>query len=82
MDLQECYTFFATVYKAKGVTDLAESYYKKLYCFSDAENIYLPYVTAATDYGQYLCDARQYNLSKVFALSGFNKARQSKINWG
>lgn len=73
---------FATVYKAKGDTDLAESYYKKCITFSDAENIYAPYVTAATDYGQYLYDTRQYNLSKEYALAGFNKAMQAKNKLG
>ena len=73
---------FAAVYKAKGDIDLAESYYKKCIAFSDAENIYAPYVTATTDYGQYLFDARQYNLSKEYTLSGFNKARQAKNKLG
>ena len=73
---------FANVYKAKGDTDLAESYYRKCIAFSDAENIYLPYITASTDYGQYLFDTRQYNLSKVYALSGFNKATQAKNKLG
>jgi Tetratricopeptide repeat len=73
---------FATVYKAKGDTDLAESYYKKCIAFSDAENIYAPYVTAATDYGQYLFDTRQYNLSKAYVLNGFNKARKAKNKSG
>ena len=73
---------FAAVYKAKGDTDLAESYYKKCIAFSDAENIYAPYVTATTDYGQYLLDARQYNLSKEYALSSFNKARDAKNKLG
>ncbi len=73
---------FATVYKAKGDIDLAESYYKKCIAISGAENIYLPYVTATTDYGQYLFDVRQYNLSKEYALSGFNKAKESKNKLG
>ncbi len=73
---------FATVYKQKGDTDLAESYYKKCIAFSNAENIYLPYVTATTDYGQYLFDAGRYNVSKEYALSGFNKARQAKNKLG
>ena len=73
---------FANVYKAKADTDLAESYYKKCIAFSDAENIYLPYITATTDYGQYLFDAGQYNLSKQYALSGFNKAREAKNKLG
>ena len=73
---------FATVYKAKGDIDLAESYYKKCIAFSDAENIYAPYVTATTDYGQYLFDAKQYNLSKEYALSSFNKAMQAKNKSG
>ena len=73
---------FANVYKAKADTDLAESYYKKCIAFSDAENIYSPYVTAVTDYRQYLFDAGQYNLSKQYALSGFNKAREAKNKLG
>jgi predicted nucleic acid-binding Zn ribbon protein len=73
---------FATVYKVKGDTDLSESYYKKCIAFSNAENIYLPYVTAATDYGKYLFDTRQYDLSKGYALSGFNKAKQAKDKLG
>ena len=73
---------FANVYQQKGDTDLAESYYKKCIAFSDAENVYLPYVTATTDYGQYLFDARQYDLSKEYAISGFNKARQAKNKLG
>ena len=73
---------FATVYKAKGDTDLAESYYKKCIAFSDAENIYAPYVTAKTDYGQYLYDTKQYNLSKAYALNGFNKATDAKNKLG
>ena len=73
---------FATVYKAKGDIDLAESYYKKCIAFSDAENIYAPYVTATTDYGQYLFDTRQYNLSKAYALDGFNKANDAKNKSG
>ncbi len=73
---------FATVYKAKGDIDLAESYYKKCITFSEDENINAPYVNAATDYGQYLFDARQYNLSKEYALSGFNKSKQAKNKLG
>ena len=73
---------FATVYKAKGDTDLAESYYKKCIAFSDAENIYAPYVTATTDYGQYLYDTKQYNLSKAYTLNGFNKAKDAKNKVG
>jgi hypothetical protein len=73
---------FAAVYKAKGDTDLAESYYKKCIAFSDAENIYAPYVTATNDYGQYLFDAKQYNLSKTYALNSFNKATDAKNKLG
>ncbi len=73
---------FASVYKAKGDIDLAESYYKKCIAFSDAESIYLPYVTATTDYGQYLFDNKQYDLSKAYAISAFNKARQAKNKTG
>jgi len=73
---------FATVYKAKGDIDLAESYFKKCIAFSDAENIYAPYVTATTDYGQYLFDKGQYNLSKEYTLSGFNKAKNAKNKSG
>jgi hypothetical protein len=73
---------FATVYEAKGDIDLAESYYKKCIAFSDAESIYSPYVTATTDYGQYLFDVKQYNLSKEYALNGFNKARQAQNKSG
>ncbi len=73
---------FAAVYKAKGDMDLAESYYKKCIAFSDAENIYAPYVTATTDYGQYLFEARQYNLSKAYALNSFNKAKDAKNKSG
>ena len=73
---------FATVYKAKGDIDLAESYYKKCIAFSDAENIYAPYVTATTDYGQYLYDTKQYNLSKAYTLNGFNKAKDAKNKLG
>ena len=69
---------FASVYRAKGDLDLAESYYKKCIAISDTENIYFPYVTASTDYGQYLFDTRQYSLSKEYALNGFNKAKESK----
>jgi uncharacterized protein YxeA len=69
---------FASVYKAKGDIDLAESYYKKCIAFSNAENIYAPYVTATTDYGQYLFDNRQYNIAKEYILSGFNKAKDAK----
>ena len=73
---------FATVHKAKGDIDLAESYYKKCIAFSEAKSIYLPYVTATTDYGQYLFDTKQYSLSKENALSGFNKAKQAKDKLG
>ena len=73
---------FATIYKAKGDIDLAESYYKKCIAFSDAENIYAPYVTATADYGQYLFDARQYNISKEYALSSLSKAMQAKNKLG
>jgi tetratricopeptide (TPR) repeat protein len=73
---------FATVYKAKGDIDLAESYYKKCIAFSDAENIYAPYATATTDYGQYLFDVKQYSLSKEYALISFNKAVQAKNKLG
>ncbi len=73
---------FATVYKAKGDIDLAESYYKKCIAFSDAENIYAPYVNATTDYGQYLYDTKQYNLSKACTLNGFNKAKDAKNKLG
>jgi hypothetical protein len=73
---------FASVYKAKGDIDLAESYYKKCIAFSDAGNIYSPYVNATTDYGQYLFDAKQYNLSKEYALSSFNKAKNARNKLG
>jgi hypothetical protein len=73
---------FASVYKAKDDNDLAESYYKKCIVFSDAENIYSPYVTATTDYGQYLFDTKQYNLSKENALNSFNKAKEAKNKLG
>ena len=73
---------FASVYKAKSDTDLAESYYKKCIAFSDAENIYAPYVTATTDYGQYLYYTKQYNLSKAYTLNGFNKAKDAKNKVG
>ena len=73
---------FATVYKAKGDTDLAESYYKKCIVFSNAENIYAPYVTATTDYGQHLFDGDKYNLSKEYTLNSFNKALQAKYKLG
>lgn len=69
---------FASVYRAKSEMDLAESFYKKCVSFSDTQNVYLPYVTASTDYGQYLFDAGQYNLSKTYALNGFAKASQAK----
>jgi tetratricopeptide (TPR) repeat protein len=73
---------FASVYKAKGDIDLAESYYKKCIAFSDTGNIYSPYVNATTDYGQYLFDAKMYNLSKEYALNGFNKAMLAKNKLG
>ena len=73
---------FASVYKAKGDIDLAESYYKKCIAFSDAESIYLPYVTATNDYGQYLFNAKQYNLSKAYALNSFNKAKDAENKLG
>lgn len=73
---------FAIVYKARGDIDLAESYYRKCIAYSDAENIYAPYVTAAIHYGQYLLDSKQYNLSKEYALNGFNKAMQAKNKLG
>jgi NADH:ubiquinone oxidoreductase subunit 3 (subunit A) len=73
---------FASVYKAKDDNDLAESYYKKCIVFSDAENIYSPYITATTDYGQYLFDTKQYNLSKENALNSFNKAKEAKNKLG
>lgn len=73
---------FAAVYKAKGDSDLAESYYKKCIAFSDVENIYAPYVSATTDYGQYLYDKKQYALSKAYALSGYNKAIEAKNKSG
>ena len=69
---------FATVYKSKGDIDLAESYYKKCIAFSDAKKIYLPYVSASTDYGQYLFDNGKYDLSKEYAFNGFNIAKQAK----
>jgi hypothetical protein len=69
---------FGSVYKTKGDIDLAESYYKKCISFSDAGNIYAPYVNATADYGQYLFDAKQYNSSKEYALNSFNKAAQAK----
>ena len=69
---------FASVYQAKGDTDLAESYFKKCISFSEAETIYAPYITATTDYGQYLFDTKQYELAKEYALKGYKKASQSK----
>ena len=68
---------FAGVYKAKGDADLAESYYKKCIAFSDSENMALPYITSATDYGQYLFNLKQFYLSKQYGLSALNKAKQS-----
>jgi len=73
---------FAGLYKAKGETGLAESYYKKCIAFTDAKNILEVYVTTTTDYGQYLFNARQYNLSKAYALSSFNKAKSAKDKSG
>ena len=73
---------FATVYRAKGDIDLAESYYKKCITFSEDENINAPYVNAATNYGQYLYDSKQYNLSKAYTLNGFRKAKDAKNKLG
>jgi tetratricopeptide (TPR) repeat protein len=73
---------FATVYKAKGDADLAESYYKKCIAFSDSEKFALPYVTATTGYGQYLLNTGQNNLSRQYALAGFSKAKQTKNKLG
>ena len=73
---------FAQVYKAKGDNDLAESYYKKCIAFSNENAIVLPYVNATTDYGQYLLDTKQYNLSKQYALASYDKAKQSKNKLG
>jgi tetratricopeptide (TPR) repeat protein len=73
---------FASVYKAKGDIDLAESYYKKCITFSEAENINLPYVTATLNYGLYLFNTKRYNLSKENALNSFNKAEEGKNKLG
>jgi len=73
---------FAGLYKAKGDTDLAESYYKKCIAFSAAENFPEPYVTSTTDYGQYLFDTQKYNLSKAYALSSLNRAKDAKDKLG
>ncbi len=73
---------FASVYLAKGDADLAESYYKKSIVFSEAENINIPYVTASTDYAQYLFNIKQNHLSKEYAIKSFNKAKQSKNKLG
>ncbi len=69
---------FATVYNAASEIDLAESYYKKCIAYSDSEDIYLPYVTAAVGYGQYLFDTKQYDLSKYYALNSFHIASEAK----
>lgn len=73
---------FAEVYKAKGDFDLAESYYKKCIAFSQENNIAIPYVTATTNYGQYLLETKQYNLSKQYALASYTKSIQSKNKLG
>jgi hypothetical protein len=73
---------FASVYKAKGDTDIAGSYYKKCIAFSGAENILQPYVNASTDYGQYLLNAGEYKQSKQYVLRGFIKAKDSRYKLG
>lgn len=55
---------FAGVYKVKEDTDLAENYFKKCISFSDTEKILLPFITASTDYGQFLFEKKQFTLSK------------------
>ena len=73
---------FAKVYQAKGDADLAENYYKKCIAFSASENIATPYINATTEYGQYLLNTGQNDLSKQYALAGFNRATQSKNKLG
>lgn len=73
---------FASVYKASGDTDLAESYYKKCITFSDVEDINLPFTTASNDYGQFLFDKGQYNLSQKYALAAYTKSLESKNKAG
>jgi len=73
---------FAGLYKAKGDNDLAEGYYKKCITFSAAENFSETYVTSTTDYAQYLFDAKKYDLSKAYALSGLNRAKNAKDKLG
>ena len=73
---------FAEVYKAKAENDLAESYYKKCIAFSNENDIALPYVDATTDYGNYLLDTKQYDLSKQYGLKSYSKAKQSKNKLG
>ena len=73
---------FAKVYQAKGDADLAENYYKKCIAFSASENIATPYINATTEYGQYLLNTGQNDLSKQYALAGFNRAIQSKNKLG
>lgn len=73
---------FATVYKARGENDLAESYYKKCINFSDMENINSPFTAASTDYGKYLFDNKQYDLSREYALRAFNEAMETRNRLG
>ena len=73
---------FAQVYKAKAENDLAESYYKKCIAFSNENDIAIPYVTATTNYGNYLLDTKQYALSKQYGLKSYAKAIQSKNKLG
>ena len=73
---------FAKVYQSKGDPDLAENYYKKCIAFSASENIATPYINATTEYGQYLLNTGQHDLSKQYALAGFNRAIQSKNKLG
>ena len=73
---------FASVYKASGDTDLAESYYKKCIAFSDEQDINLPYVTASTDYGKFLYDNKEYNLALQYALAAYDKSIEVKNKSG
>jgi tetratricopeptide (TPR) repeat protein len=73
---------FANVYRARGDSDLADSYYKKCIAYSGEHNIMTPFVNACTNYGKHLYDRGEYGLSKSYALAGLMKANESKYKLG
>lgn len=73
---------FAKIYKERGDSEIAESYFKKCITFTEETDLAFTYVIATEHYGHYLYENKQYNLAKQYTCKSFAKALQSKNKLG